>query len=153
MKIVLCSDNHGNISQLKRILNDNQKADYYLHCGDSQMNDVDLRPFVSVKGNNDYGSYFPDFKVFEILNHRILMIHGNRYIFMNSFILLAKKARELACDMVFFGHTHIFFDDYVDGIRMINPGSCFYNRDGSAPSYVTIEMDETNIFAKKHDLD
>ena len=51
MKIVVISDNHGDKDVIERIVNIHKDADLYLHCGDSQMFDHEIYPFISVKGN------------------------------------------------------------------------------------------------------
>lgn len=152
MKIVLVSDNHGSLKVLKDILNIHQNADYYLHCGDSEMTASMIRPFVGVRGNNDFGLDYPDYRVIEIDGHRVLVIHGHRYVFFNSIEPLIKKAQELVCDVVFFGHTHMYFDQEIDGIRFINPGSCHYNRDYSRPSYAIVDIDQQSIKATRYEV-
>ena len=49
---------------------------------------------------------------------------------------------EAECDTVFFGHTHVATDTIVDGVRLINPGSLYYSRDGRPISYCIITIDE-----------
>ncbi len=153
MKIVLVSDNHGDISSIKKILNREQDGEYYLHCGDCEMSREELRPFSPVKGNNDYAYDYPLYKVLEIGDHRIFITHGHRYIILNSLNGLVAKAHELCCDVVFFGHTHIFNDTLVDGVHLINPGSCFINRDRSKPSYAIVEFIGPHVIVKRKDVD
>ena len=62
---------------------------------------------------------------------------------------LARYAKKVHCDIVFYGHTHIPQDITVDGIRCINPGSIWHNRDGSKPSYMIIRLDDKNIEVEK----
>ena len=59
MKIVVASDNHGDLEVLKRIVLANQDASLFLHLGDSQMFDYEISPFIGVKGNCDYGKDYP----------------------------------------------------------------------------------------------
>lgn len=143
IRICVCSDNHGNLESIERIKNDNPKCDYYFHLGDSHFDEKTLSPFISVEGNNDWESDFPRQRIIEIKNHRILLIHGDGYTYAVSG--LANKAKHENCDVIMFGHTHEFFDEEYKGIRLINPGSCFHNRDLSNPSYaiVTIDNDGT----------
>ena len=69
MQIVLCSDNHGDRKSLDIILARHPKADFYLHCGDSEFTQSMLRPFASVRGNNDYDYSFPKERVVNTVNH------------------------------------------------------------------------------------
>lgn len=151
MKIVLVSDNHGNLKVIKDIATKHQDGDYYLHCGDSELNPALLRPFVSVKGNNDYTD-LPDHRIIKILNHQILLMHGHRYVSFRNYDLLIKRAKELNCDVVFFGHTHMFLDACIDNIRLINPGSCSYNRDMTMPSYAIVDINDKEIRVKRYNL-
>lgn len=151
LKICLCSDNHGDRKSLEKILYDNPSCDYYVHAGDSLMYPEELEPFVSVEGNNDYGYDYPKTRILEIGGHRILLIHGHGYTYsLNNF---AQKAKENKCDTVFFGHTHVFTDLFHNGIRFINPGSTYYNRDGSTPCYARVFiLDDNEIKVERIDL-
>lgn len=153
MKIVLASDNHGLLNVIKTILFKHQDGDYYLHCGDSELNKELLRPFVSVKGNNDFAFDFPMYHTLVIERHNVLLIHGHGYIYLDNYEGLVKKAKELSCDVVLFGHSHMYFDGIIDGIRLINPGSCWCNRDHTKPSYAIVEIKKDEIIAKRYDLD
>ena len=143
LKICLCSDNHGNLEVIHKILNDNPCCDYYFHLGDSYYDEKTLSPFISIEGNNDWDSDFPRQRIIEILNHRILLIHGDGYTYALSG--LANKAIHEKCDVIMFGHTHEFFDEEYKGIRLINPGSCVHNRDLSKPCYAIVEINDDGV--------
>lgn len=153
IKIVLVSDNHFNSAVLKYILYKEQDADMYLHCGDSEMTMKELLPFVSVKGNNDYDYEMPRQRFFDVLGHRILMLHGDPYVSSISDRGLIEKAKKEKADVVFYGHTHRYDDHTSEGIRMINPGSCNMNRDMTLPSYAKITIDEGYIDVQRIDID
>ena len=140
MQIVLCSDNHGDRKTIDIILARHPKADYYLHCGDSEFTRDMLRPFASVRGNNDYDYSFPKERVVTTPLHNIFMTHG--YLYHANVSLMAQRAKEEDCDIVFFGHTHSFYNNVVDDVYFVNPGSTFYNRDMSEPCYALIDIDD-----------
>ena len=141
LKICLCSDNHGDMITMQKILNDNPACDYYLHLGDSMVSDKELEPFISVLGNCDYYD-FPKYRILNIANHSIMMIHGNGYVnYIDEFIDLAKSKN---VDTVFFGHTHAFNDSIIDDIRFINPGSTSRSRDGLGNCYAIVTIDDNN---------
>lgn len=140
VKICVCSDNHGDLKSIEKIKNDNQACDYYFHLGDSGFDEELLKPFISVEGNNDWDCVFPRQRIIEINNHRILLIHGDGYTYAISG--LANKAKHEKCDVIMFGHTHEFMDEEYKGIRLINPGSCFYNRDSRDRSYAIVIIDD-----------
>lgn len=59
-KIVIMSDNHGDMNMLTDIKVLEDDADYYIHCGDSESYSLqDLDGFVAVKGNNDWSLDLP----------------------------------------------------------------------------------------------
>ena len=146
MKIVICSDNHTNRTSLEYILRRHPDADYYWHIGDSEFFDEkELRPFISVKGNNDYGLNLPLRREIELKGHRFLLTHGTG-IFGGDLVPLALQARERGADTVIFGHTHQPYDDVVEGIRMVNPGSCWHNRGGfKKPTYCVMNINDEGI--------
>ena len=142
MKIVVCADNHGSIKALKTILNRHQDADYYFHLGDSELTVDELRPFTSIRGNNDYDYNLPIDRIVDTRCHSFYLTHSHLY---SSNIDLLKKAGKMNdCDVVLFGHTHEFYDQTIDGIRLINPGSCRNNRGGYKPSYLVLNIDDNS---------
>lgn len=147
LKICLCSDNHGDIDSLNKIKNDNPACDYYIHCGDSCIPVEELKPFISVKGNNDYEFDYPKQRIVQIGGHKILVSHAHHYTF--SLNALSTLAKNNGCDVIFFGHTHEYLDEECNGIRLINPGSTFYNRDWSNPCYALVTIDDNGIIKAK----
>lgn len=144
MKIVICSDNHGNDSVLERIVAEHPNADYYWHLGDSEAFTMSqLKPFTSVRGNNDFLFELPISRVMEIGDHRFLLIHGTG-ILPYDLSPLVEKAKSKECDVVIFGHIHRPVDEIIDGIRLINPGSCNHNRSYAHPTYAIINIDKDN---------
>ena len=143
IKIVATSDNHGYLDSIQEILNKNSNADFYLHMGDCCCNPMDIRPFVAVKGNNDYNLDLPEHKVIEInKDNRIFMVHGHQYTF--NIARMVEEAKKERCNIILCGHTHTFADYVKEGVRIINPGSCTYNRDYSNPCYAVITIDDNN---------
>ena len=53
-----------------------------------------------------------------------------------------EAAKEEGCDIVFYGHTHSFYNNVVDDVYFVNPGSTFYNRDMSDPCYAIVNIDD-----------
>lgn len=143
-KIVLVSDNHLNSDILQKIYNQHLDADYFLHCGDSELLPENIKPFISVRGNNDLSDLYPDHLIFKIEDLNILMLHGHRYITLKSYDSLIYKAMELNANICLFGHTHRFADFEDSGIRFINPGSCNNSRDIEGPSYAILYINNNN---------
>lgn len=145
MKIVLASDNHNDRLALMRIAYSNNDADYYWHLGDSQEMDASLiAPFMSVRGNCDHDRSLPLERVVEIAGHRLLLMHGHT-CFTGTLASLASRAKKQDCDILLFGHTHVFTDEEILGVRCINPGSCTAPRDGDKPSYALLYLENDGL--------
>ena len=149
IEIVLCSDNHGFRQPLEYLKQTYPADDYFLHCGDTEMHPYEMEGFAVVQGNNDFFNAYPKQRIIQIGEHQILMVHGHMDLFLNHYDMLAKKAKNLGCDIACFGHTHIYHDSVINGVRMLNPGSIWRNRDGSDPSYMLIHLDGKNIDVKR----
>lgn len=146
MEIILVSDSHrmrGFQDILKRRY---PKADYFFHCGDSELSKEEMRGWAVVEGNCDYFFEFPQQLVIEVEGHSFLLLHGHQQPrpYTDSLPLLARKNR---CDIVCYGHTHVPMDQMADGIRLLNPGSLRYNRDASVPSYMVLHVMREKIDA------
>ncbi len=81
MRIVIVSDNHGNVDILKiiyHIYSSLYKEDVkFIHLGDSQTTNInDLNGFICVKGNNDTLD-LPIRQRLTILDKRIHFSHGD----------------------------------------------------------------------------
>ncbi len=145
MKIVLVSDNHFQTSVLNDILNKHQDADFYLHCGDSQMTDTALMPFTSIKGNNDFFP-FPKQKIIKLNDYfQLMMIHGDQLGYYIVPEKLAAIARRNDCNIICYGHTHIPFHEYIMGVYVLNPGSTSFPRSSMSKTYMIIEIHEDQI--------
>ena len=120
------------------------EANYFLHCGDSREPARRYGPYAQVRGNNDFYDV-PEYRVLSIGSHRIFLTHGTRLVYIGSCVYLAKKALEHGCDIALFGHTHVFCDQTAEGVRCLNPGSIWHNRDGRDPSYMLIELEEDAV--------
>ena len=149
MKFIVASDNHGMQTPIDEILRKHVDVDAFFHCGDSELPASLLDRFICVCGNNDYVVDFPDWRIVQIENHRIFITHGHRFLYFGRIDLLVRKAKEEHCRFVFFGHTHTFFYQEMDGIHIINPGSISHNRDGSKPSYAIVEIVDDQVLVER----
>ncbi len=151
LKICLCSDNHGDINSINKILDDNPACDYYFHCGDSLLPPEELEPFISVNGNNDWAFDYPKSRRFELAGHSIYMFHGTGYTFSDK--LLIQKAKEEKADIIFYGHSHIFSHKIMNNVHFINPGSTSHNRDLTSPCYARVYLfDDGRVHVERIDL-
>lgn len=148
-RIIVVSDNHGAASPIEDLKHLYPDADYFLHLGDSELTASELQGYICVRGNNDWDSGFPNCRTVSACGHKILMCHGHRDMYTGHYERLADKAASMGCDIACFGHTHIYHDSVVNGVRMLNPGSISHNRDGSAPCYMELTIDEEGVHARR----
>lgn len=138
MKILVFSDSHGRSINIKTALELHKSdTEAVIFLGDG-VNDAYLLkeqypsiPFFIVRGNCDF--YCPgveDVKVINLDGIKVLITHGHMYSAKSTKSILAEKAFEYDADAVFFGHTHVPFDDIWDiedkRIHLFNPGSIGY---------------------------
>lgn len=141
MKIILMSDSHGRNNRIDEILEMHQDADMVLHCGDIECDEFTYPNIRVVRGNNDFYGDFPDKMCLNIGSHRVLMMHSHLCYSRNRNKYMSQMAKDAGCDTVFYGHTHVACDTIVNGVRLINPGSLYYARDGRPISYCIITGD------------
>jgi putative phosphoesterase len=142
MKIIIVSDNHRDANVLRKISETNN-ADLYLHAGDSGMTEDELKPFITVRGNNDWHR-FPLIRIVDGGTIKILVAHGHLHT-QKKLLNLAKKNN---CQVVVSGHTHVINTKLIDGIYMLNPGSVTYPRGGGRKSYLILtynNVEDINI--------
>ena len=136
MKIVVAGDNHGLIDPLKRVIEDNPDGDMFLHTGDSMMSAIDILPFESVKGNNDF-ECFPISKTVDTPAGKIYLIHGSR-----PFIYNVDNLKEQDIKVVIKGHTHYHKIEDDHGVTFVNPGALSNPRDNTNGTYLIITVED-----------
>ncbi len=127
MKILVVSDSHGNITNLKHVMGFAKKinAEAVIHCGD--WNTLELVEIVlsykillySVIGNADIAdnikNKFKDFLELDIGGRKIGITHKPSDI---KKFFAGKKM-----DVIFYGHRHSKDESFVNGVRVICPGA------------------------------
>lgn len=120
------------------VINDfkEREVDYVFHLGDFNSLDAYKRlidefgneKVIAVRGNMDFDqelkSKLPERLEFEILGHKVLMIHGMGG--PNMIIRRLIKKLDLLnsdYDLVIFGHTHRPENEAQHGILFFNPGT------------------------------
>ncbi len=142
MEFIVCSDNHGSSKTLDALRKNYPEVTLKIHCGDSEMPPEALDSFLSVNGNCDYMNFFPNDRIIEFEGIRIYVTHGHLLQRSDPLYDLAIRAQAYGCEMACTGHTHRFIDEVIEGVRILNPGSLAYNRDGSKQSYALCSIDE-----------
>ncbi len=152
MRIVVLSDTHGRIRNFEKIYRKQPGADLFLHLGDGNAEVEMMRgehpnsAFVTVRGNCDFGSDEPDEKLMVLEGKRIFFTHGHRYMVKAYLDRFLERAREENADIALFGHTHIAFCEYLDGIYVMNPGSAERPRNG-LPQFGIIDLTANGVAA------
>lgn len=146
MKIVVFSDSHGDISGMEQVVL-RERPGLVLHLGDlcRDMDELQRRfptqTMQNVCGNCDGFTEVPDQRILRVEGRRILMCHGHRYRVKEDYGPAVWAAREAQADILLFGHTHIPYCQQVDGLWVLNPGSC--RGRGASCGMILLEKDKT----------
>lgn len=143
--IVVLSDNHGLYEPLSTILERHKDASIFIHCGDVELNDPITDKFYVVNGNNDYYTRYDDHIILSINDLIIYITHSHEYMPFSRLDNLYKYGKSINAKLVCFGHEHIYQEHYYDDMLIVNPGSLYYNRDNSDPSYALINVNKDNL--------
>ena len=163
MKILVISDSHGRLAALREAVQAQPDASMLLFLGDGDREIDVLRdelpptmPLIAVRGNNDWASREPDDRVLEECGVRILMTHGHKYHVKWGLDEAIAAARAQNAQILLYGHTHVPFNEYRDGLYIMNPGSVGFP-DMGPRTYGIIELRPqgilTNIVPIESDRD
>ena len=149
MKILIISDTHGDLRNLRQVLAVEKPIDNLFHLGDFLRDDDEIRARADcacafVRGNCDYFADERDFRDFGLLGHKVHMEHGQ--LLPYGFEAMAARAKALGADILLYGHTHSPLSVKKDGVYIVNPGSLSRPRQADhRPSYVILNIDAENI--------
>ena len=146
IRICVVSDNHSRMKPIQDLPVIEKDCDFFFHLGDSREPVRPYGPYAQVRGNNDFYDV-PDSRVIDLGDHRIYMNHGTHLVYYGNYKYIAREARKRHCDIALFGHTHVYCDAEVDGVRCLNPGSIWHNRDGREPGYMILTLEGEKIDA------
>lgn len=119
-KIAVISDTHSLLRQ--EIIEEIKECELILHAGDIASKETAeeieaLGTVYFVRGNADKGSWadeIPASKELELWGLKIFMIHNRKQI----------KDDLSGKDIVIYGHSHKYFEEYKENVCYFNPGSC-----------------------------
>ena len=153
MKILLMSDSHYNKEAVDLARRKYPDIQCRVHCGDILMPPEKMEDFHAVSGNMDFRFDYPFELSLEIENFRILIKHGHDLFFgaFPDYHALAMYAKEGGYNAVFFGHSHMYFDEEVMGVRLLNPGSVWRTRDNSPCTYMIVTIENGTMRAERHE--
>ena len=150
MKILVCSDSHGNLDNLVRAV-EREAPDRIYHLGDgwrdaqrlhAQFPDI---PLEQVPGNCDWSVQSPAELLLTVRGKRILLCHGHTYGVKQSLLTAGYAAEEQDLDLFLFGHTHKPLVDRRGKTWFFNPGSI---GDPLRPSYGVVTLDGDRLDAR-----
>ncbi len=151
MRAIVFSDSHGSYDVIETIMERHKdNADIFIFLGDGER-EMELITYVYsdkkiyyVAGNCDWGTDKPDYDIIDFGGKKILFTHGHRFGVKSGLGALKVYARKVGADIALYGHTHIAYTEYEDGLYIMNPGSCGKPREG-APSYGVVDITEAGI--------
>ena len=130
MKIAVVSDSHGNKHAIDQIFK-NYEFDHLIFLGDG-IEDLGEYKYLDnvhiVRGNCDFFSDMPDQKILQLGGLCIFATHGHKYMVKFSRGILANEALKTGAQIALYGHTHKANDEYINGVRLINPGALKNNQ-------------------------
>lgn len=162
-KIIIVSDNHMKTDGLKKVLEYHaDEADYFLHCGDSNLNHDHemMKSFITVKGNTDCIQKYQVEEEVRLANGELIwIVHGHAHQVARGVdaLLQSAKMSESVPSIILYGHTHMIDVQMIDGCLIINPGSISVPRDGIICTYAKLVVmpesyDVTILDVKDHSV-
>lgn len=127
MKLLVVSDSHGHVDNLRRAVELNRDADAILHLGDgyNDLKYVSLPdvPVYTVRGNGEdwltmRANDVPRERLLEFDGVKLLMMHGHTHSVKSGLDGAIGYALELGADVLLFGHTHGALERYIPPGRM-----------------------------------
>lgn len=174
MDILVISDTHGRPSRIIDLLaRQIKKPDAIFFLGDGYADVCRALPegenYFCVRGNCDFFDFGSDGappaeRLICYGGCRIFMTHGNSFGVGSGIDRAAAYAAEKDADLLLFGHTHVRCDDfYPEGtefcgkklkkpLRVFNPGSLGEPRDGKAPSFGILTINDGVILTSHGEL-
>lgn len=150
MKVAVIADTHGRYEHILPYL-DPKEISYIIHLGDfvedgKALHELSTIPLIIVKGNNDYLAYTePEEICMELKDKQLYICHGHRVSVYRGLDSLITRGKEHGADIILFGHTHRHYEDTIDDILILNPGSAAYARGGDAESIAILDLDTLKV--------
>ncbi len=122
--ILAFSDSHGDpLPQSLVSVAAESKYVFFLGDGISELGGLlTLKNLHVVRGNCDRAGFKSE-EIVQVDGVKILLTHGHEYNVKRNLLLLACRAKELGCSVVFYGHTHFASIDECEGVTLICPGA------------------------------
>lgn len=147
MKLLIVSDTHGNLLVLEEAVKREQDAEFVLHLGDGLYDLEAVRHTMRcpqaypVRGNCDFDRTMPSERLCGFGGKLIFFTHGNGYEVKMTTGALLSTAKQRGADIALFGHTHLPYYAYTDGVYLFNPGALSMSQSGRC-TYGTLMLEE-----------
>lgn len=144
MKIIVVADTHKNFEVYNDVVEKNP-ADYYIHLGDGVNEFADVaksnpdKEFVFVKGECDFCSASTK-QLLKMGKCRIFCAHGHEQNVTGGLDRIIEEAKSAECNILLYGHTHLYKTEKIDGIYVMNPGCLGSPRGKNSLSYGILEI-------------
>lgn len=146
MRLLVLSDSHQRAFLLQAVLKKETDADVVFHLGDGAADlrtfmQNEKRPFYLLQGNCD--SRFAKLEEYfdgTVAKTHIFAAHGDAYNVKFGLEKMALQAQLRQADLVLYGHTHIPFHAYDNGVHFFNPGALTDGR------YGCVDITDSGIF-------
>lgn len=133
-RIGIVSDTHGDCGHLEMALMKMEaegRLDAVIHCGDgardAQRVLQSIMQMPVVAGNCDgWATDLPEDLLISFHGVKVFITHGHRYMVKSGMDMLAETAAAKDAQIACFGHTHRAFQEYRNGVLLLNPGACVY---------------------------
>ena len=147
-RIGIISDTHGLLRP--EVVKGLQGCEAILHGGDINSAEIldevkKIAPTYVVRGNNDkeWASDLPETVMPKLCGLRFFIVHNKKYI--------PKDLTDI--DIVVYGHSHKYEEKYVDGMLLLNPGSCGPRRFTQPITFAVLEVeDDSSYQVRKVDI-
>lgn len=158
MKIGILSDTHirqGRTlpSIVWKTLSD---ADTIIHAGDivtrALLEDLEmLAPVIAVRGNCDWSlTELPDRIIAEVGSLKIGITHGASGNGKNTPEKAYNCFIQDDVDLIIFGHSHVPYKSFFDGVLLFNPGSASERRSQPRCSMGIMTVKDKRVFDIQH---
>ncbi len=146
MWVGVLSDSHGDVGRAEQAVLAMSDIDLLVHAGDFYSDAMYLSDRFGIEvraviGNCDRCVPGPDEDLLEFEGHRIYLTHGHFYGVKQGLMRLSARVRDVGAEMAIFGHTHMFQDEELDGIRYLNPGSVAWPRIPGQCTYAIMKLE------------
>ncbi|UWG95769.1 metallophosphoesterase [Dehalobacter sp. DCM] len=127
------------------------EVDTIIHAGDivsrTLLDDLEtIAPVIAVRGNCDWSlTDLPDKLIADVGSIKIGITHGAMGFGKDTPDRAYNCFLNDEVDMIIFGHSHIPFKKYFEGILMFNPGSASERRSQAQCSIGILTVDKRNF--------